>query len=257
MPVFSLPASNKRPSQSYLGGPVNVHSTGGGGGGAALVALSRSGEGGGAYKHMPPRGERPLNLFPWGCIHRRVVTQKTKSFALTYSQLRISLVFTPTLGFPNTWFSSPQFGGFFCIFSLWRHFKYCKRCFTNILAFMASIHRHGETRQPATPTNKMPLYICKFTTKKTPSFRLKCCSENGKPVQLRYLCFRLPFRQSHYFFRYSLGMLGNLDTSFRQSSLGLCSYCAERAEILCVLRLIKTYFNTFQIKLITKRSFGK
>jgi hypothetical protein len=53
-----------------------------------------------------------------GCIHRRIVVQKTKSFALTYSQLRISLVFTPTLGFPNTWFSSPQFGGFFYLFSL-------------------------------------------------------------------------------------------------------------------------------------------
>jgi hypothetical protein len=51
-------------------------------------------------------------------IHRQLVTQKTKSFALSYSQLRIYLVFTPTLGFPNTWFSSPQFGGFFSIFSL-------------------------------------------------------------------------------------------------------------------------------------------
>jgi hypothetical protein len=52
-----------------------------------------------------------------GGIHRRIVTQKTKSFALTYSQSRIYLVFCPTRGFPNTWFSSPQFGGFFCIFS--------------------------------------------------------------------------------------------------------------------------------------------
>jgi hypothetical protein len=55
---------------------------------------------------------------PNGGIHRRIVTQKTKSFALTYSQLRIYLVFTPTLGSSNTWFSSPQFGGFFYIFSL-------------------------------------------------------------------------------------------------------------------------------------------
>ncbi len=47
-----------------------------------------------------------------GGIHRRIVTQKTKSFALTYSQSRICLVFCPTLGFPNTWFFSPQFGGF-------------------------------------------------------------------------------------------------------------------------------------------------
>ncbi len=48
-----------------------------------------------------------------GGIHRQIVTQKTKSFALTYSQSRICLVFCPTLGFLNTWFSSPQFGGFF------------------------------------------------------------------------------------------------------------------------------------------------
>jgi hypothetical protein len=124
IPCLSLlfNVGSRRPSWSRrrYGYPDNYRLHSSAEGRAGTREVRRKEGGGGGATRVPGEATRSTKVRdrapPWpatrGGIHRRLITQKTKSFALSYSQLRISLVFTPTLGFPNTWFSSPQFGGF-------------------------------------------------------------------------------------------------------------------------------------------------